>query len=59
MEDRFQPVLDLKVAPGPDCGLMAEDVSILWIEGSPAFLELLVDPAEESCPLPETLGCQT
>ena len=58
MEDGVQPGLDLWVAPSPDSGFMAQDVAILWIEGSPALLELLVDPAEESSSLPEILSSQ-
>ena len=40
-------------------GFMAQDVTILGIQGRPALLELLMHPAEESSPLPEILGCQT
>ena len=59
MEDQSQPVLDLWVAPGSDSEFVSQDVVILWIEGRPALLELLVHPAEESSPLPETLRSQT
>ena len=58
MEDGVQPGLDLRVAPSPDSGLMAQDVAILGIKGSPALLEFLVDPAEKSGSLPEILSSQ-
>ena len=38
---------------------MAQEVSIFWIKGRPALLELLVHPAEETSPLSEILSSQT